>query len=74
MSGPSGIYSVRAHPDRAVHDALQSRTRTKLGRVSRSKLVAITDQRGTASRTDYESGVYALTLRRIRDTGREDEP
>jgi hypothetical protein len=65
-------HSISAHPDCAAHDALQNRDRTKLWRFSQSKLVAVPDS--AAHRFALSAPavvaplVYALALRRIRDT------
>jgi hypothetical protein len=75
MSSASTIYSVCTYSDCAAHGALQNGDRGTLWRFP-SELLAVPDQRRTASRirtfTVVERFVYALALRRIRDTGRAD--
>ena len=73
MSSACTINSVSAHPDCAAHDALQNRDASKTTAAPRSEFLAVPDQRRTAcvpTAADYEALVYALALRRIRDTGR----
>src|ERR1700737_1010078 len=86
MSSASTIYCACAHSDCAAHDALQNRDRTKLWRFPaqslwRSRISGAPQRRqvyavcasltALSPRPQIMKGpVYALALRRIRDTGR----